>query len=685
MKNSRLIFACAILLLLGQGSAATDENGPVLRIAPGFGAAPLAFIANRGQAAPEALFYAKTNDYTLWLTRDGLVFDRGDSPIDRASARLRFQNASPDVRISAADPTDYRVSYFYGRDESDWITDVPTSRAVLYKNLYDGIDLKVYGTDKQIEYDWIVRPGAEPGAVRFGFQGVSAARLDPSGDLIVTTARGELRHRRPTAYQVVDGRKIGVSASYLDLGQNDYGFAAGPYDPGRDLVIDPLVIVSSTYLGGSAPDYCQRLAVDAAGAVYVAGYTQSADFPPYEVSRPRVDAFVSKLSADGSSLIYSAFFPMLPIGSGDLIGLAVDAKGSAYLTGTTNSRKFPVKNAFQDTIGGIFDGFFLKLTPSGRGLVFSSYLGGSGQEFTSQIALGADGSLYVGGTTTSRDFPLRRPYQKTLKGYADVFIAKFDPDGRSLSYSTLLGGNGSENVWGLAVDESGAAYVTGETSSTSFPVKNAFQKKLAGGLDAYIAKLAPKGDTLVYSSFLGGGSTDAGQSVAVDGSGAAWVTGNTNGAFPVKNAFQKTRRGGSDAFVTKVAPDGRTLAYSTFLGGAGTDTGNAIALDGNGNVYVIGTTTSWNFPCKNAGQASLKGPYDAFLSILAPDGRSLVASTYLGGSYWDFGTGLVLAADGTILVSGSTNSLDFPTLKPYQKALKGSYDAFILKYKLKSD
>jgi hypothetical protein len=677
MKKSFLV--CGILamtVLIVRAGSGPDRPTP-LKLDPAFGPPPLTFIANRGQAAPAALFYAKTRGYTLWLTNGGLVFGWSDG----SASKLLFKNASEGAALSPADPTGYRVGYFLGRNESDWTTDIPTSRGVLYRDLYDGIDLKIYGNEREVEYDWIVHPGADPGRIRLAYDGISAAGIDGAGDLVVRTPSGELRHRKPAAYQVIEGRRADVAASFERVGRDEYGIALGAYDRRFNLVIDPLVLASSTYLGGYDDESPYAAAEDETGAIYLSGFTKSTDFPPVKVSRPRYDVFVTKLSADGRSLIYSAFFPCNPNGL-PLSGLAVDEKGSVYLVGTTSSRNFPIKNAFQTAMNGYYSAFFLKLTPNGKGLVFSSYLGGSSYDTGIAVALDAAGSFYVAGQTMSPDFPTEKAYQKSYKGGWDVFVSKFAPDGRSLEYSTYLGGAKDELSSGLTVDAAGAAYIAGYVDGAGLPVKNAFQPRYGGGYDdAFIAKLSPDGGRLIYSTYLGGNGKDISDQVAVDAAGAAYLTGYATGSFPLKNAFQKNRKGFWDAFITKVAPDGASLVYSTFLGGAGMDCGSGIAVDGDGKAYVAGLTCSRNFPLKDAYQSGLKGSMDAFLTILAPDGKSLVSSTYLGGSYRDVGNDVTLGADGTILVTGATISLDFPTLKPYQKSLKGGEDVFVVKFK----
>ena len=652
-------------------------------------AAPLYFIANRGQMSVEALFCARTPGCTLWLTRKGFVFDRVEKNDSGETIRSRtsmaFLGANDDLEVAAADPIDHIVSYFVGRDESDWKTGISTSRAVVYRNVYDGIDLKVYGTERRIEYDWVVAPGADPGRIRFRVEGGGEASLNAGGDLVVETAAGRFVQRKPAARQAVNGRKVEVESAFRPLGDGAFGFALGAYDPARELTIDPLVLTASSYLGGHELEATVKVALDPKGAVYLTGFTYSGDFPPEMGGKPRKDFFVSKLSPDGSSLIYTAFFPVATIPKESPVDIDVDAKGFVYLAGVTGSSGFPLKNPFQTVHSGLFDGFVLKLSRDGRSLVYSSYLGGGAWDWCTSIRADATGAAYVGGVTMSRDFPRKKAFQTALTGYADGFIAKVAPDGGSLLYSSYLGGNSQDRIDAIAVDASGQAILAGQTSSRNFPVKNPFQRSLGGGMDGFIAVLASSGSALVYSSYMGGPAQDFAKAVAVDAGGACYVTGSTNGKFPVKNAFQETRRGTFDAFVLKVDPKGRSLVYSSYLGGVSNDYGLAIAADGDGAAYVVGATKSRGFPVKSPYQASLRGGQDAFLTVVDPAGAKLLLSTFLGGAYREDGQGIVLGANGDILIGGVTNSPDLPSAgSPYQDALNGDYDAFVLKFSRES-
>ena len=689
MKIKGIVFcfyvACAALFAAQSGTG----SGPALKPAGAGGAAPLYFITNGGQTDAAALFYARTPGYTLWLTREGFLFDRIEKDKNGGTSRsvsgLVFKNANKNFEVMASDPSAYRVSYFYGRDESEWKTDIPTSGVVLYKNLYDGIDLKVYGAEGQIEYDWIVGAGARTEQIQFAFSGEDKGRLNGEGSLAVETPAGRILHRKPRAHQMIGDRRVDVEAAFCETGDGTFGFAVGAFDRRHELILDPLVLAYSTYLGGYSEDFPLNLAVDPTGAIYVCGETHSSDFPPVRQSLPRHDVFVSKLSPDGKSLIYTAFFP-----SGyqhEIMGLAVDAKGFVYLAGATTSSKFPVKNAFQPkAAGGWVDGFVLKLARSGKSLVYSSYIGGSKSEECIAVRADANGAAYIAGSTTSLDFPVKNTFQKPQGGlYRDAFVAKVAPEGNSLIYSTCIGATGDEICQGLAVEADGSATIVGSTRSPLFPVKAAFQKAYGGNWDGFVTKFSPKGNSLVYSSFLGGPNYDGIYGMAMDAEGAVYVVGFSYGGFPLKKAFQKTRKGGVDAIVAKIEPNGKAVAYSSYLGGSGLDEAYAIAVDGNGAAHAVGITGSADFPVKSPYQAARRGSYDGFLTVVDPGGLKLLSSTYLGGSYRDSAFGVALDGSGGIFLCGRTNSLDFPTLGPYQKALAGDDDVFVVKFTRKDD
>jgi hypothetical protein len=469
------------------------------------------------------------------------------------------------------------------------------------------------------------------------------------------------------------------------------GFALGASDPGRPLVIDP-VLSYSTYVGGGGEDRGSGIAVDANGNTYVTGYTSSSDFPTtpgaFQTTRGgpnAANAFVTKIAADGSTLLYSTYLGGSRGDYGNAI--AVDGDGNAYVTGGTNSTDFPTVNALQPVLAGFGNAFVTKIAADGSALLYSTYLGGSGYNPGLGIAVDQAGCAYVTGYTDAADFPTVNALQPTYGGMpgnnqqSNAFVAKLAADGSALLYSTYLGGSGDDSGLGIAVDGDGNAYVTGSTSSTDFPTANAFQATKGGPsgyFNVFIAKVAADGSALLYSTYLGGSGGDHAASIAVDGEGNAYVTGYTSSSdFPTANAFQPRLRGAANAFVTKVAADGSALLYSTYLGGYAADVGYSIAVDIDGNAYVTGSTNSRNFPTVNALQPALGSPLadNAFVTKVAADGSGLLYSTYLGGSWHDEGHGIAVDGSGNAYVTGYTYSHDFPTANALQ-ALPGGNGIF---------
>jgi hypothetical protein len=688
----RRTFVFAAILCVGfapaavpQGRADLSAAGLEIERSAGFGSIPLYFVANRGQEADGVLFAARTSRYTLALNARGLTFAVGRSGI----SRMIFAGARPDVKVTAADPADYRVNFFYGSGPGGWMTDVPTAKAVVYEGLYPGIDLKVYGVERQVEYDWLVRAGADPGAIAVAIEGADRVGIDGDGNLVLANANGELIHRAPVAFQKIDGRRVAVEAAFEARGEASVGFRVGRYDRSRDLVIDPYIIGYSTYLGAGYKDIASAVGVDGTGAVYVAGrnyeYEDIASPPgPYD----RGDNFVTKIAPDGQSLVYTSYFSVGKINK-DWVrpDLAVDAAGNAYLVGLTNSNKFPVKNAFQSTYqGGANDGFIVKIGPTGKSLVFSSYLGGGGHDAATGVAVDGQGAVYIVGETLSADFPLAKPYQKKPASlrYTDAFVTKLSPAGDSLAFSTFLGGSHTDVAQAVAVDASGAVYVLGGTLSANFPLASALQPTWKGSDDFFVTKFDPDGQSLGYSTFLGGSSVDSPFGIAVGTDGSAVVVGYTMGKFPVKSAFQAVRKGTTDGVIAKLSPNGKSLVFSSYLGGFDTDIAYGVAVRDDGVIAVTGRTQSTGFPLKGAVQKSRQGSQDAFVVLIPEKGMSLLFSTYLGGGYSDSGEGVTFDAEGRIIVTGYTNSLDFPLKDGVQNAFNGgSWDSFVTRYQVK--
>lgn len=702
-------------------------NGPE-KVAAGYGRLPLYFIANRGQVDQRVKYYLQGRGHTTFFTKDEVVLTllrsaqapSGTNPGKAKSGAVyrkpKTENRKPSVvrikpvglqaavKITALEKTGHRVNYFLGNDPKKWRTDIPTYRAVVYENAYTGIDLKFYGKGELLEYDVVVKPGADPGQVRFAFQGVKEMQLTPAGDLaLVLPDGGRLVQKKPVVYQEVAGRRLPVDGKFrLSRGEAalSCGFTVAAYDPKLPLVIDP-GLVYSTYLGAPGDVFGNTIAVDSSGSAYVAGSTTSPEFPTtggaYQETAHYPGygcSFITKLSPAGNSLVYSTYLGgnIEELCYTTIYGIAVDAYGAAYVTGATTGYYFPIVDGYQKTKGLSDDAFFTKLNPTGSALLYSTYLGGRGGDFGRAISVDVNGAAYIAGYTESDDFPTQNAYQGTLSGpegssRRDAFVTKFTKEGDALVFSTYLGGTHFDNAFGIALDNQGAAYVTGTTSSDDFPTYQAYQDTYAGNGDAFVTKFSAVG-ALAYSTYLGGSGTEStyqdwsGPGIAVDAGGAVYVTGRTYSYdFPTLNPYQASNGGGSDAYITKLTPAGNALVYSTYLGGNSDDEGRSIAVDTRGAAYVTGFTRSDNFPTYQAFQGTLRGYTDAFVAKLAPAGNSLGYSTYLGGSgSSDMGHGIAIDASGAAYVSGHTNSDNFPTLNPFQGSYSGlGFDAFITK------
>jgi hypothetical protein len=621
--------------------------------------------------------------------------------------RLQLVGAHAAAPVVGEDPLAGTSNYFIGNDPRQWRTGIPTYGRVAYQGVYPGVDLVYYGNQQQLEYDFTVAPGTDPGLIRLHVEGAQSPSLDGQGDLVLHTAGGDVVEHAPVLYQDRAGGRQTVAGWFVLEEGDQVGFAVGSYDRSRPLIIDP-ILSYSTYLGGSGSDFGTAIAVDGAGNAYVAGQTSSSSFPTTAGAvQPTygggfTNAFVTKLNPAGTAIVYSTFLGGNGLDGDFGTGVAVDAAGNAYVTGTAFSSNFPTTpGAFQTTLGSIFGGnaFVTKLNPAGTALVYSTYLGGSGSSSTLEgdhgtgIAVDAAGNAYVTGGTSSGNFPTTPGAFQTAFGgsMSNAFVTKLNPAGTALLYSTYLGSSGSvfpgDSGRGIAVDAAGNAYVTGETTSSTFPTTpGAFQTAFGGGMgNAFVTKLNPAGTALAYSTYLGG--SGRGNGIAVDAAGNAYVTGGTSsGNFPTTpGAFQRTYGGSGDAFVTKLNPAGTALAYSTYLGGSGGDSGAGIAVDAAGSAYVAGETTSSTFPTTpGAFQTAFGGGMgNAFVTKLNPAGTALAYSTYLGGSGNDFGLGVAVDAAGSAYITGSSNSTDFPvTLGAFQPRLggAGALNAFVAKF-----
>ena len=717
---------------------AQNNSAPSIKLAKTYRNLPLIMEPNQGQTSNEVKFLSRGPGYVFFLTSDEAVLalhSGKSSIIGRQSSktdilRMKLVGSNPEPELIGLDELPGRSNYFIGKDPANWRANVPNFGRVAEHGVYPGIDLVYYGNQQQLEYDFVVAPGADPRAIRLAIDGERRLRLDSTGDLIVSLEGGDLRLHKPAIYQTSRGAKQPVSGRFIVLGNSEVSFKVGKYDPSRALVIDP-ILSYSTYLGGSGIDVANGIAVAPDNTAFIAGGTFSIDFPTAHPLQPNMggavdfpqDAFVAKISADGSTLLYSTYLG----GSGTDVanGIAVDSFGNAYVTGITFSPDFPVTaGSISPLYGGdgkggasynpngniVSNAFVTKLNVAGSGLVYSSFLGYYENVTGLAIALDSADNAYVTGQTGPNlpvtvttvppplpppPFPIVGAFQPVFGGGTDCFLTKVSASGSTIPYSTYIGGSAGDTCYGVAADSNGNAYVTGLTYSGDFPISiTAPQTTYSGMGDAFLTKINSNWSealSLVYSSYLGGNGLDQGNGVAVDKAGNAYVVGVTNStspSFPVTaSALQPTcaldalGNCEGDAFVTKMNPAGTALVYSTYLGGTKAEAGMGIALDASGDAYVTGSTVSSDFPIAGVvfQPAFGGGNADAFVTALNPGGTALIYSTYLGGTNTDIGTSIAVDSSGSAYVSGQTCSVDFPLANSLQDFPNGNCDAFISK------
>lgn len=710
-----LLFSALFLAQKNHVTLTPNLKGPeaglksTARLAQSFNAPAMLFEKNLGQADERIAYISRQRGYTLYLKPDETILSflqknfRRDSVASRSERQgestigdlsIRLIGANPKPEMEGLEALSHHANYFIGSDAGKWIKNVLSYRSVRYQDIYPGIDMICYSHQSEVEFDFVLAPGADPNAIALDFSSADHLQLDNEGQLHISIGAESLTLKAPSIYQKKAGEMLPVSGHYVFKDQHQIGFQIATFDPSLALVIDP-VLVYSTYLGGSLDEAVLDIDVDDIGNFYVMGGTRSVDFPtvsPLQGDQPNTDVFVSKFDTAGA-LIFSTYLGGNGFEAFDG-GIAVDATGNIYLTGATRSTNFPTKNAFQPQIappqsGSQFsDAFITKIAASGADLVFSTYFGGDFTETAGEIAIDNAGIVYVTGSTLSPNFPTRNPIQAARAGgSSDLYIAKFNTLG-ALMYSTYFGGSGSvEESKGIAVDVSGNMLIAGYTDSKDFPLKNAVRNTFVGLRDPFVVKLNSPGNALIYSTYLGGGDlNDRASAIAVDAEGSAYVTGSTwSQDFAItRGVLQETLRGVSDAFITKLSSAG-ALVYSTYLGASATEGADDIAVDAQGAAFVIGITASADFPTVKPIQShNASASDDAFIVRLNSAGTALLFSSYLGGRGSERGStedaALAIDKSGNIYAAGTTSSDDFPLSdKPFQNKRAGGYDAFVVK------
>ncbi len=715
------------LLLAVFAAAGNAEPGrkPVhSRPAPASIRLPLSFEENRGQTHPSVRFTARGTGYALFLTdteavlrvrrpekrvRDLAPGRPGARPeADRRPAdviRLTLAGAKA-ARLRGERRRSSRAHYIGPRTRS--ATNVPMFAAVRSVQPYPGIDMVYYGKERELEYDFVVHPTADPDQIRLRIQG-AAPRVLADGSLALRTPAGDLRMAPPVTYQDQAGSRRSVTSSYRMVAADTVGFRVGNYDRRRELVIDP-VLLFADYLGGTGFDTALGTAMDATGAVYVTGYTESAEFPLVAPAQAALsgdaDAFVSKLSPDGSLLVYSTFFGGTGLDAG--ADVAVDSAGAAFVSGLTDSADFPVAAAFQGSSGGGQDGFLVKLNPAGSAVTFSTYLGGAGSDAATNLTVDGAGGPVVTGYTNSGNFPTASPLFGPRGDY-DAFVIRMTGAG-AVVFSTYLGGRDGDGGNGVAVDQSGNVFVGGSTDSGDYPtVGLVWQPTFRGGRfgDVFMTKLAPDGSAILLSQYYGGTGSDLCCGISVDRWGYVTVAGTTESFDAVKleaplvKPFQENHiTGGTDIFVAKFFPDMSEPVYFTLFAGNGDDVARAMGTDddvdttselfsllGPSKIYVFGDTDSTDLPLVEPMQTALGGGTDAFVVkmhedfYLAQPAVAVDYGTLFGGTGLELAEDMAVDAVGNLSLVGSTDSEAFPTHRTFNSRnnLRGPADGFVAK------
>ena len=625
-NSAKVIQAASVLLIAISIQAKSNPS----ETAPFNGTRPLNFEANQGQAAADVRFLLRGSRYTLLLSERNarLSFSQQST---RSSLQMTFVGARTPDAITGDNPLPGKVNYLIGNDPKRWHQSVPTFAKVHYRNLYNGIDLTFYGNQQQLEYDFTIAPGADLRTIKLAFSAPSQALstdFDKNGDLLCRLPNREFRLRKPIFYQAARNAgspRESVDGQFTKLPSGEIGFAVGAYDRARPLIIDPVVEYSS-YLGGSDDE--------------------------------------------------------------GIFAIQRDTAGNLYMTGEVSSVDFPIAGPVQAKVGGDYDAFVSKFDPSGTQLIYSTYLGGSKYENGSDLAVDSEGSAYIAGETASDDFPIFQALQPSFGGMYDAFVARLDPSGSQLIFSTYLGGAGFDTAEGIALGPDNAVYVAGTSRSINFPITDgAYQTTcdrranapVCSG-DGFVTKMDSAGSTLIYSTYLGGSGSDSAYGIAVDPHGTAYISGSTASSdFPAFRPYQARKTGSNDAFLTRLSPDGKSLIFSTYFGGSGFTSSHGLALDRFHNSYVIGNTNSSDLPTVSPFQSQLRGSYDGFIAKFDAKGQVVYAS-YLGGSNTDFPFRVAVDAAGSAAVAGFTQSSDFPILNAVQPNFGGgSQDVFVTK------
>ena len=680
---------------------------------------PRGFTENCGQLENDDVrFYAQGGD--LWFTDDGVwfevrdefsiysqqstVYTRGSnlatedwrlrtSEYKRVVLKQEFVSANPVIPVGN-ERLSWNSNFFYGNDSSKWCTEVPNYQEIYYKNLYDGIDFRYYTNDQGLKYDFVLHPGADINQIKIRYEGARELGIDDDGNLIIKTKIQDITDGELFIYQDYSGCREQIEGRFKIYDKIDYGFELiDGYNRSEILIIDPKVMIDySTYIGGSSGELGYDIKADKMRNAFVTGITMSSDFPTtpgaydnsFNPNGSYVDLFILKLNFNGSKIIYSTY-----IGGNHseyCQSIAIDTMGNAFVTGCTFSSDFPITPGVFDSFCNFVDIFILKLNPNGSKINYSTFIGGRGEDRSNAIAIDELGNACITGETNSTNFPITSgAFSNMFSKEFDAFVLKLNTNGSALIYSTFIGGNGHDTGEDIVLDSSGNAFISGNTGSNDFPnTTGAFNNSLNGIIDIFVLKLNQIGSNLIYSTFIGGGYAEYGESIKLDSMGNAIVTGRTSSIdFPVTlGAYNEMYNGGTcDAFVFKLNHNGSKIIYSTYIGGSYSDYGKGVVVDLGGNAIVAGYTHSNNFPTTHDALDNQYNNEESFMFKLNNDGSELLYSTYFGGSQSDAAHCIGMDPFGNVYISGFTNSTDFPTTTGvYNRNLTGSWDSFVIKF-----
>ena len=702
-EHMKTMVACLIIIsLVANFPVGISEDRAVEDTGPAFDLQALAgnlFTRNNGQIPhPEVVFHSSNAYFTptgvifrvIERTADGCpAFLPGppmdgpdmDAPVKMHIFSTTFAGANRVIPYGREE-LPHRSNFFIGNDSEKWRTDVPNFKTIVYENLYDGIDLVYRAVPDGLKYDFMVHPGADASDIRIRYEGVGV-RTDSQNIFIDTTA-GLVVDGGLKAFQPDKGSDEPVDARIIVEGDT-VSFDVG-YDSSRELVVDPLIF--STFLGGSSMEYGGGLVVDPSDNPIVAGYSWSNDFPTtpgaYQTTMSGIDIFVTKLNSSGDSLLYSTYVGGWT--TDQAYSVAIDSSNNTVVAGYTFSNDFPTTaGAYDRSYASDLDLVVFKLNPKGDGLIFSTYIGGMGQDATGSLALDSEDSIFVTGGTFSSDFPVTSGAYDTVKngGANEAFIVKLNSGGDTLLFATFFGMGGRD--WGssIDVDSDGAAYVAGTTEGSITTTPTAFDPYYNGGGDIFAIKLSPDGKSLKYSTYIGGSSSESPASITVDSSDNALICGATSSSdFPTTpGAYNRTLQGWNDGFLLALKPEGTGLVFSTLLGGSGVDCLYSARTDSAGDMIATGATGSANFPLTPASEGTgLPDEYDCFVIKLKSDGTQLLYSDFIGcaDAY-----GLGLDSTENPFVVGTANAAGFPTTNgAYDRQFNGLSDAFVFYFRL---